>query len=356
MGWFSFLGRDDSAAEIPNIYPMPITDKDFVSIDVQNIYSRILTDTFERTHGIKEEQKALLWDNCLASDVQDGLVTMLSKAMVDKSELFIVYFATLKLIRKATSDETALIRLGYKQKAEPVRLPDGGTGIYVTFRNYRRSDMVKFYSALSYCSVGGLWKQANLSQALQLKFKDLRASVSVSDSGAAKPQAEAIAKNLGLGKDVAIDGDDSIETAKPDVTATNSSLEMIDKKLALYLGMPATYMSGEGATGLGDKGTQDQKAVDRGLKNYFFSIVKPVSDGLFSVKTEFKSEDTEGLSSALEVLKTMDATSDEFMNKENKTKVVNKVFGLPEDAKGSEQPEPKQPDVPPVTPPPPAQS
>lgn len=356
--WFSFLGRDTNPAELPNIYPMPILQKDFVTIDVQNIFSRILTDTFERTHGIPDDEKMLIWDSCMASDVSDGLVTMLAKAMSEKQDLFIVYIKNLKLIRKATAEETAVIREGYKKKAEPVKV-DGGVGIFVTFKNFKKADMVKFYSALEWCSVGGLWKQSNLSQALQLKFKDMRASISQSDAPSAKTQAEAVAKNLAAGKDVAIDGEDTIETAKPDVTATNSSLEMIQKKQALYLGMPASYLIGEGSTGLSDTGKADSKSVDRGLKNYFFSIVKPVSDGIFGVKTEFKSEDSEGISSALEVLKTMDTTSNEFLSQENKTKVVNKAFGLDEDEVGDEPETPPvvtpPPGQPPAAPPPPAQ-
>jgi len=353
--WFSFLGRDNNPAELPDIYPIPILQKDFVAIDVQNIYSRILVDTFERTHGIPDDEKMLIWDSCLASDVSDGLVTMLAKAMTDKQDLFIVYIKNLKLIRKATADETSLIREGYKKKAEPVKV-DGGVGIFVTFKNFKKADIVKFYSGLEWCSVGGLWKQSNLSQAIQLKFKDMRGSISNSDAPAAKTQAEAIAKNLKAGKDVALDGEDSIETAKPDVTATNSSLETIQKKQALYLGMPASYLSGEQTGGMGDSGKSDSKAVDRGLKAYFFSIVKPVSDGIFGVKTEFKPEDSEGITSALEVLKTMDLTSNEFLSQENKTKVVNKAFGLDEDQVGDKpEPMPAPAVIPPGSvPPPPA--
>jgi len=346
MGWFSFLGRDaNNSVELPDIYPIPIAQKDFVTIDVQNIFSRILTDTFERTHGINDDEKILIWDNCLASEVPDGLVTMLAKAMAEKQELFIVYIKNLKLIRKATAEETSLIREGYKKKAEPVKV-DGGIGIYVTFKNFKKVDMIRFYSALEWCSVGGLWKASNLSNAIQLKFENMRSSIALNDADKAAPQAKGIADNLKAGKDVAIDGKDSIETAKPDVTATNSSLEVIQQKQALYLGMPASYLDGEQSGGMGDSGKSDSKAVDRGLKAYFFSVVKPVADGLFSAKTEFKSEDSEGMSSALEVLKTMDTTSNEFLSQENKTKVVNKAFGLDEDEVGDE------PEEPPPTPPP----
>ncbi len=334
MSWFNFLGGSASNTELPDIFPMPISEKDFVAIDVQNIYARILTDTLERTQGIPAEAQSLLWDNCLASEKQDGLVTLLAKAMATKSELFVVYFKALKVIRKATPEEMAEIKAGYKEKAEPVQVEGGGMGLFISFKEYGRTDMVKFYSQLEYCSVGGLWKQGNISKAIQLKFTDLRGSVSLGDSAETKAQAKLIAAGLGNGKDIMLDAKDIVETAKPDLSATTNAMEFIAQKRSFYLGMPATYLTGEQAKGLGDSGKGDSKATERGLKGYYFSIAKPVVEGIFTVKTTFKSEDSEGLSTALETLKTMDTTSDEFLNRENKTKVVNKAFGFDESEKG----------------------
>ena len=92
---------------------MAISSKQFVEVDVQNIYTRILIDVIERTDGISDELKALLWDNCLGSESQDGLVTMLAKAMRDRTDLFIVYDPGLKLVRPATGPEQAQIREDY---------------------------------------------------------------------------------------------------------------------------------------------------------------------------------------------------------------------------------------------------
>ena len=338
MSWFSFLGASASNTELPDIYPIPITEKDFVAIDVQNIYTRILTDVLERTSGIPDDRQSLLWDNCLASERQEGLVTMLAKAMVAKTDLFLVYDKALKLIRPADETEKVKIREDYKKKGE------SPAGVFITFKTYTRTDMVKFYSQLEYCSVGGLWKQGNISKAIQLKFTDLRGSVSLSDSADTKAQAQAIANGLKLGKDIMLDAKDLVETAKPDLTATTAAIEFIAQKRSFYLGMPATYLTGEQAKGLGDSGKGDSKATERGLKAYYFSIAKPVVEGIFGSKTTFKSEDAEGLSTALETLKTMDTTSDEFLSRDNKTKVVNKAFGFDEDEKGDP---PKKPEVPP---------
>lgn len=355
MSWFNWLSGS-APTELPDIYPIPVAEKDFVSIDVINIYSRILTDVFERTSGIPEEAKNLLWDNCLASEKQDGLITLIAKAMVDKQDLFLVYRRDLKVIVKADPTEEAQIRADYKAKGE------SAAGVFITFKNYRKTDMVKFYSQLEYCSVGGLWKQGNLSKAVQFKFTDMRSSTGLADKEDVKVQAQALAKGLAAGKDIAIDAKDVVETLKPDLTATQSSIEFIAQKRAFYLGLPASYLTGELPGGLGDSGQGDMRATERGLKGYYFSIGKPVAEGLFKVKTTFKSDDAENLSTALETLKTMDLTSNDYLSHDNKTKVVNKAFGFDENEKGDEpvKPDPAQqvppPAVPPANPPPPKQA
>jgi hypothetical protein len=361
-GWLSFLGGTEKAETLPDIFPIPIAQNDFIEIDVQNIFQRILLDTLERTDGIKDEQKPLLWDNCVASEKQDGLVTLLAKAISSKKELFVVYRPSIKVIGKATPEEEAKIREGYKTKAEPVSLDAGGIGMYITFKNYLKSDLVRFYSALEYCAVGGLWKQANISKSVQIKINELRSSVSLGDSAAAKAQAKAMADGMAQGKDILADAKDVIESLAPDLTATNSTMDLIAKKQSYLLGLPASYFSGEqSATGLSDTGKSDAKAVDRGLKGYFFSIIKPVCDGLFEIKSEYAPEDTAELDSALKLLETFDRTSNEIIGLENKTKIANLAFGLDEDEVGDEpEPEPipvipgqvpPKPGAPPAVPP-----
>lgn len=335
MSWFSFIGANATDAEkLPDIFPIPIAQIDFVKIDVQNIYSRILTDVLERTDGLKDAEKPLLWDNCLASEKQDGLLTLLAKAMANKAELYLVYLPALKVVREATGEEQVKIKDAYKLIAEPVKLGEGGIGLFVTFKNYIKSDMVKFYSALEYCSVGGLWKQANISKSIQIKISDLRGSVSLGDSAAAKTQAKNMADGMAEGRDVLTDAKDVIESLSPDMTATNATLELIAKKQSFYLGMPASYFYGEQSKGLSDTGKADSKATERGLKAYYFSVIKPVLEGLFGGKTKFKSDDAENIETALKTLETMDRTSEAYLSVENKTLVVNRAFGLDESEVG----------------------
>ena len=341
MAWLGFIGSNNRESDqLPDIFPIPISQLDFVRIDVRNIYTRILVDVLERTDGLPEDKMPLLWDNCLASENKEGLVTLIASAMADKTDLLLVYDPTTNVVRKAIDSEPEEIRNAYKVKAEPVKLGKGMIGLYVTFRQYIRSDMVKFYSALEFCAVGGLWKQANLSKSVQVKISDLRGSVSLGDSAKAKSQAKTIAEGMADGRDVLMDAKDVIESLTPDLTATDATLALIAKKQSNYTGMPASYFSGVGqATSMSDTGKADSKATDRGLKAYFFSIVKPILEGLFGGSMTFKGDNGENLEGALRVLETMDRTSSTYMSDENKTWVVNMAFGLDADETGDEQEE-----------------
>lgn len=336
---FKFGSSGVSTEEIPNLFPLSVTDLEFIKIDVASIYSKILTDVAERSQGLSDDEQVLLWDNCLASESSDGLITLLSRAMYDKAELFLVYDKAVGVIRKATDAEATQIKADYKRQAE------SKVGTFVSFKNYKRTDMLKVYSALEYCTVNALNKSMNLARAVQIKISDLRASVSLADSSEAKAQAVNIAKALKDGKDVLLDSKDILDLLKPDLTSAKSSMELINEKRSFYLNLPSSYITGVLNSGLGDTGQADAKAIDRGLKGYFVSIMKPVCKSLFGKDLDFKSDDFQQLSTNLEVLKTFELTSEEFMSAENKLRIVNKIFGFPENEKGGPKEEP------PATPP-----
>lgn len=336
--------------ELPKAFPFSVSEKDFVAADVLIAYTRILTDVIRRTQGIPKEKQKLLWDNCLGSEVQDGLVTRLAKAMTNKSDLFVVYDPATEVLVEATGPQQEQIRQDYKARGE------SDVGVYITFKNYTRTDLIKIYSILEYCTIGSLSKIMRLAQAIQYKIKELRASVGLNDSADAKAQAVKIATGLSKGQDVMLDADDIIDTAKPDMSSTDKAMAFIDRKRSFYLGLPASYITGEAKNSMGDTGEGDQRKVEQGLEAYFVSIVQPVMKALFDLDVTFESEDFRQLGTALEALKTFDITSDEHLSKENKTLLVNKLFGLPDDTEGDEPDETSDPASTPPTPIVPAQA
>lgn len=326
--FFNWSGSSSGADEIPNLFPLSIAEKLFVETEVKGLYAKILTDVVERTEGLTDDDLAVLWDNCLASESCDGLITMLSKAMCDKADLFLVLDEATNVLRKATQSEQTQIKKDYETQAE------SKTGVYVSFKNYSRTDMIKVYSALEYSTVSGLNKTMNLSKAVQIKIADLRKSVSLIDADIAKAQAQKIATALKEGRDVGMDAADVLETGNPNLEPIKATMQLLNEKRAFYLNMPASYITGELNSGLGDSGQADVKAVERGLRGYFVSIVKPVCKALFGADLTFKSDDFVGLQATLECLKTFELTSDEYISAENKLRVINKLFGFPDDTEG----------------------
>jgi hypothetical protein len=341
--WFGWLGNVSVSDEIPMLFPLGITERDFVLIDVVEIYSKILTDVLERTDGLSDEYQVSLFDNCVKSENCHGLITMLARAMTHKRELFLVYDRAVKLLREARPEEKSQIEADYKAQGTST------VGAYISFQNYFRTDMIWLYSSLEYCTVSALNKSLNLSKAIQIKISDLRKSVALSDAAEAKNQAISIAKGLSKGKDVYMDKDDVVETAIPDLTAVKASMEFLNAKRSFYLGMPASYINGILNSGLGDSGQADSKAIERGLKNYFFSIIKPVLATVFDVQTQFKEDDFGQILNSLEAMKTFSITDGELVSEDNKRKILNKMLGLPEDEQGD--PPEAEPPAPPVQPP-----
>lgn len=318
---FKTLGIS-SDSELPDIFPLSVNQNEFINQDVMNVYSRILTDCVERTQGIPEDVFPLLWDNCLQNESNHGLISMIAKAMTDKADLFLVYKADLQLVRLATETEARQIKEDYAAKGQ------SEVGIYVSFKKYCRTDMVKIYSTMEYCVIASLNKQMNLSKAIQFKMSEMRSSVSLTDSSKAIDQAKTVAKSLSSGKDVMIDKNDEIATSTPDISAIKESISFIDAKKSLYYGMPLAYINGEQTTGIGTTGEADTKSTERGLKNYYISILKPVIEELFDITTSFKSNDFRQIGSALEAIKTFELVSDELISRDNKQLIISKLFDL----------------------------
>lgn len=342
--FFGFtISRASGSAYLPDIYPLPLASNIFVDTDIQTTYSKVLIDVVERTEGIPEKFLPMLWDNCVQSETSDGLISLLAKALAKKEDLCFVVKQDLGTVRKATGQEMIEIKADYAKSGKSTK------GVYVSFRNNLKADMFKFYSQIEYCVIGGLYKTMNLSKAIQIKVSELRASVSLADSAKAKEQALEMAEALALGKDILLDAKDVVETGKPDITPIKEAVAFLDAKRCHYLGMPMSYVTGEAPKGLGDSGEGDAKAVERGLKSYYFSIIKPVLEAAFNIKTTFKSQDFRQLVTAMEALRTFELVDEQYISKENKLLVVNTLLGL--DSPLGEEPEPEPVLIPGQTPP-----
>lgn len=322
---FGTFGIGDLQTAIEELYPFPQTCAEFVELDMVSTFSKILTDTCERVHGLNEEQQSALSDSCLGSEASKGLITLLAEAMTNRKEIAIVYKE--KVIRIATPEELKQIQADYKTQAS------SKVGILVSFEHYTRSEMLEVFSGMEYAALASLHKTMNLAKATQVKVSGLRKSVGQSEAASAIDQGKAIARALKAGKDVMIDADDVIENAAPDVTPTKEAISFIDAKRGYVLGFPAAYVTGVLSGGIGSTGEADAREVERGLKQYFTSIIRPVCSVLFAVKVTWKTQDFRELAAGVEVAKGMELVSDDLVSLDDKKEIVERALGITHEKK-----------------------
>lgn len=323
MSFFSFSKKTAEGSGLPAIFPFSMESEPFVEIDVMATYTKILVDTLEKTHGITENIKPLLWDNCSQDEANKGLVSLLASAMYKKSDLFLVWAKDVNVLREATSQEREEISQAYKEK----RAPKPGT-IYISFKKYSRTDILKIYSGMEYCVINSFHKTINVAKALQFKISELRASVSLIDSEVARTQAKSMSEALGDGKDIYCDSKDLITTSAIDITPTEKAIAFLNTKRAYYLSAPLSYITGEQTPGIGSTGEQDTRATDKFLSEYFFSIISPVLSKLFGLNTTFKSRDFRHINSGLAAMKAFDTSGDQFISLETKRDIICSMFDL----------------------------
>lgn len=324
-GWFDFLNpknANNSNNEIEALFPLSINCAHFIKNDILSTYQKILTDTVDRTFGVPKKAEQYLWDNVIEGDNHKGLITMLATAMTDKKDLYIVYKPGIEVIREATREEQETIKADYEKNGK------SSTGVFVSFKHYRRTEMLKIWSEFEWCLLGGMNKQLHLSQAVQIKINEMRASVSLQDSQVAIAQGRGIADALRKGNEIMIDKNDEIAMLGVNMDASKSSMEFLATKKSWILSLPASYLSGEQTAGIGSTGENDSRAIEAGLKQYFLTIIKPVFDLLFTIDCKFKSRDFRNITSALEVLKTFDLVSDDNLSRESKQEIIARVFDL----------------------------
>lgn len=326
MDAFNFkTGASSLAVTIPNIYPLSCQFDLFVKADLKYIYTKILTDVVQRTQGIGDKIQTALWDNCLESEASKGLISLIAEAMVDKAELCLTYRND--VLRKATQEETAQIKSDYKASNK------SSVGVFISFKSYDRTDMLKIYSGMEYAVLNSLNKSMNLSKAIQLKMANMRKSVGGFDSAQIVEQAKAIATGLSEGEDVLLDKEDAIETSTPEMSSTEQAIRLLDAKRAFFLSMPISYVTGLQTSGIGSTGEADTLAVERGLAQYYVSIIKPVMSALFRAETKFKSQNFRLIGPALEAAKTFELISDDHISHEQKGVILRGLLDLEEDAK-----------------------
>lgn len=321
--WFSnFFSSHDAPEDIAHPFQLAICKDDYVRMSLVLLFERIFTDTLPFTRGLSEKHIMVLHDTAAYPKTNKGLFALVARALVSKSDLFLVYMPALDVLRVATLEERNKIITDYNAMGK------SPNALAVSFSDYWRAELLNAYAALEYSTMKHTNALLGLSEALIIKIDGARKSVALSDASIAKAQGKTVADALRKGNAVMLDSNDLVELPTVDVSTVDASFTFLSKKKAEIIGLPLSYLTGEQTAGLNADGSADSKAIEKGLESIFDSILKPIYEKLFTVTVEFQSKDRSQAQSALETLEVFDRTSDDILSKDDKKSIVSSMFEI----------------------------
>ena len=284
----------------------------FIHLFITNFYKKVLTDCVHRTIGLKDEQKATLWDNSVATAQNEGLITLLAEALYNKEELYLVYKNG--VVREADNEEKELIREN--------RLND--YGVCVNFTKYALTDILRVFAGMLLAILQSANVGMNVAKALQVGIANLRETVANGDKEEAIAQAKAINDSLKEGKSILRDAADVISATQFDSEPMEKSLQVFFGLLSFFTGFNAAYLAGDLVSGLSGTGEGNETATERALANYFNAILKPALDALFKVSVKFKTSNWRKLAEIAGLLPALEAT--ELIDTDTKKALLKEIL------------------------------
>uniref|UniRef100_A0AAU8AXF2 Portal protein n=1 Tax=Dulem virus 29 TaxID=3145747 RepID=A0AAU8AXF2_9CAUD len=289
MGFPKFWnnGKNDIIfCAIPRPYVMQMLFDDFVNVKAANIFSNILFECFNKSKGLGEKEAAAIFDNfnTYNANATKGLISLISWAMVHRTQVYIVYDKTTGVIRKANGEETSKISQDYQ------RQDFSDTGVMFNFNCYDKVKLIKLYLGLLYGTLEAMNTQVGISKAVKFKAKDLRITQSNESNSEFVEQAKEIVEGLSRGSSVLIDKDDELEVSEIDVKPIQEATDFYTKLMAGELRVSTSFIDGIILSGMNSTGEADLEANEAGIKIFFNSIFKPACKGLFGVDVDFVTD------------------------------------------------------------------
>ncbi len=289
MGFPKFWdnGKNDVVfCAIPRPYVMQMLFDDFVRVKAMNIFANILFECYSKSKGLDEKESAAIFDNfnTYNANATKGLITLISWAIVRRTQVYIVYDKTTGVIRRANGKEMSTIAQDYQQKDY------SDTGVMFNFNCYEKADLIKLYLGLLYGTLEAMNTQVGISKAIKFKAKDLRITQSNVSNAEFVEQAKKIAEGLSKGYSVLIDKDDELEVSKIDVKPIQEATDFYTTLMAGELRVSTSFIDGVIKAGMNSTGEADLETNEAGIKIFFNSIFKPACKGLFGKDVEFLTD------------------------------------------------------------------
>lgn len=314
MGLQSSRNAQDTELEV--MYPLSYEVIKFKLWYIRQLYNRILTDCRNKSNGIKEENESIFYDSFMSTEMPQGLIGLLSKAMAEKQKIYLVYKSG--VLSEANQEEQNAIddKIKNKQKLKNEAVCD--------FKEFEMTKLLDVAAELMFTALQAANTGMKLSQAVLLRVKDLRSTVAQANSIEPVEQGKVLVRAVKAGKAGMQDAADDLVMPKFDIDPTNKSVSFINGFAASVIGMPLSYVNGALTTGISTTGEADEIAVDRGLKYFYRSIFKPVYEALTSDTITFRPDNWRKLAAVSNLIPVIEST--DLIDESKKKELVGELF------------------------------
>lgn len=277
-----------------------LKETEFVDYMVSDLYQSILTMCFDKIifpdeKDFKDKITPSFYDNLSVEGINKGIIKNLAYGIVQNQKVFLV---------KASAGDNIIIRQGTQEELQKYEKEQGNikNQIQMDFTKYNQSKALKLFYSMIYWIIRATNTNVKISNSVLVKIAKLRELVAKEDADDVIKQAKEINDAIKRGNSIIADKDDTMERLEINSQATKDALDVAFSLVSGLIKMPLSFVNGELTTGLTQTGDSDNLAIERGLKNYYYTILKPCTEKLFDTKTRFTSDNTAKLKTLIGIL------------------------------------------------------
>ncbi len=282
-------------------FDLSLSEKNFVDYMVSDLYQSILTMCFDKIifpdaeQDFKDKITPSFYDNLSVEGINKGIIKNLAYGIVQNQKVFLV---------NASAGDNIIVRQGTQEELQKYEKEQGNikNQIQMDFTKYNQSKALKLFYSMIYWIIRATNTNVKISNSVLVKIAKLRELVAKEDADEVIKQAKEINDAIKKGNSIIADKDDTMERLEINSQATKDALDVAFSLVSGLIKMPLSFVNGELTTGLTQTGDSDNLAIERGLKNYYYTILKPCTEKLFETKTRFSSDNTAKLKTLIGIL------------------------------------------------------
>lgn len=301
------------------------------------VYSKIMAEAADRASlpaGVDKEPYTLtVYDS--VSPAKRGLVSVLVSGMVKRNKKFF-------RVDKTKRGDLLFIEVHGTDSHDGAGNVKPGI-MELDFTGFRESEVLALLFEVLGLITQAVGNATAISQAAIIKIHEL--SQMIANEQNLEPltaQIRQLNESITKGRAGVIDAQSSIEFAKVDTKPGSDAAAYIYSMIGTITGIPASYLFGEVAGGLGDQSTGDEKRLNAAIRRYFHSILSGALYAAWGKTFQYKTL-IDDLPSLVELFTWLETTT--MITEDGKKRLLLDNTALNEDEIDTTEPEPAPPPV-----------